>query len=72
MNIHTYRTLGYLVAMLLARSLDRSERIAAAMKCRGFSGKFYVVDHFSAKQIDAVFGVASFGILLCLTVIEWL
>ena len=36
MNRHTYRSLGYLVGMLLARSFDRGHRVLAAMKCRGF------------------------------------
>lgn len=71
-NVHTYRTFGNLAAMLLARSMIRSERIVAAMKCRGFNGKFYVMDHFSAKRIDAIFGAASCIALLCLTVMEWL
>jgi len=31
MNLHTYRTYGYLVGMLLVRSHDRSQRILAAM-----------------------------------------
>ena len=47
MNLHTYRTIGQLVGMLLVRSLDRAERIVAAMKCRGFRGHFYLLDHFT-------------------------
>jgi cobalt/nickel transport system permease protein len=39
---HTWRTLGWLVGMLLVRSLERSQRILAAMKCRGFQGRFYL------------------------------
>ncbi len=58
-NRHTYRTTGYLVGMLLVKSLDRSERVLAAMKCRGFRGRFYVVHHFAFARRDAAFGVAS-------------
>ncbi len=47
MNRHTYRAYGYLVGMLLVRSFDRSERVLAAMKCRGFRGRFYLLDHFA-------------------------
>jgi len=72
MNAHTCRMFGYMVAMLLVRSLDRSERIAAVMKCRGFRGRFYVVDHFSAKRIDVFFGVGAATALLCLIMMEWL
>ena len=40
LNLHTLRTLGNLVGMLLVRAFDRSERVMAAMKCRGFAGRF--------------------------------
>ncbi len=40
-NVHTFRTLGSLVGMLLVRALDRAERVLGAMKCRGFSGRFH-------------------------------
>jgi len=57
MSRHTYRTYGYLVGMLLVKSLDRSDRIFAAMKCRGFRGRFYVLDHFAFARRDAMFGL---------------
>lgn len=37
---HTWHSLGWLVGMLLVRSLERSHRVTAAMKCRGFDGRF--------------------------------
>ncbi|MGB0732992.1 MAG: cobalt ECF transporter T component CbiQ, partial [Pontibacterium sp.] len=43
-NMHTWRSVGYLVGMLLVHSLERSERIMAAMKCRGYKGQFYLFD----------------------------
>lgn len=43
-NRHTWRSLGYLVGMLMVRSVERSERIVAAMRCRGFDGSFPVLD----------------------------
>lgn len=52
---HSLRALGYLVGMLLVRSLDRSERILAAMKCRGFRGRFFLLDHFTFARRDLVF-----------------
>ncbi|MCB9958091.1 MAG: cobalt ECF transporter T component CbiQ [Rhodospirillaceae bacterium] len=39
-NWHSLRSVGYLIGMLLVRSFDRSERIIAAMRCRGFTGAF--------------------------------
>jgi cobalt/nickel transport system permease protein len=37
---HCWRSFGYLFGMLLVRSLERAERIDAAMRCRGFAGHF--------------------------------
>jgi cobalt/nickel transport system permease protein len=66
MNLHTYRTLGNLVGILLVRSLDRSERIMRAMKCRGFTGRFWMLDHFHTHGRDYYFAglAALFGGLL--------
>jgi len=69
---HTYRTFGNLVGMLLVKSFDRSERIIAAMKCRGFRGRFYVLDHFAFARRDLVFSVASFVVLVALVWAAWL
>ncbi len=40
-NPHTWRSIGYLFGMLLVRSIERAERILAAMRCRGFQGRFH-------------------------------
>jgi cobalt/nickel transport system permease protein len=69
MNRHTYRTFGYLVGMLLIRSLDRSERIVAAMKCRGFAGRFYLLDHFAFTKNDLPFVAAS---VLAASLLVWM
>lgn len=37
----TYRTLAYLLGMLLVRSMDRAQALTQAMKMRGFSGRLY-------------------------------
>jgi cobalt/nickel transport system permease protein len=63
MNRHTYRAYGHLVGMLLVRSFDRAERIVAAMKCRGFRGRFYLLDHFHYSWADLPFAVLSLAIL---------
>lgn len=44
MDKHTWRSIGYLVGMLLIHALERSERIMDAMKCRGYNGSFYLLD----------------------------
>jgi cobalt/nickel transport system permease protein len=70
-NRHTFRTYGYLVGMLLVKSIDRSERILEAMKCRGFRNRFYTLTTFQLTMGDVSFiGIWS-GILLVLGYIEW-
>ena len=51
-NLHTWRSFGYLIGMLLVRSLERSERIYAAMKCRGYCGKLYLFDTMQWQTRD--------------------
>jgi len=72
LNWHTYRSYGYLVGMLLVRSLERAERVSAAMKCRGFSGRFYLLEHFAFSWIDAVFAGAAVLAAAVLAAAEWL
>ncbi|MDI6774568.1 MAG: cobalt ECF transporter T component CbiQ [Verrucomicrobiota bacterium] len=52
---HTLQTFGYLVGLLLVRSIERSERVLAAMKCRGFDGRFHVLSRFTLRCSDVVF-----------------
>lgn len=71
-NLHTWRSLGYLFGMLLVRSFERGERIADAMKCRGFTGRFTAAERaplaaadwaFAAGAMLATGGLVSAGIL---------
>jgi cobalt/nickel transport system permease protein len=43
-NRHTWNSLGWLIGMLLVRSLIRARRLLAAMRCRGFSGRLRLLD----------------------------
>ncbi|PID42391.1 MAG: cobalt ECF transporter T component CbiQ [Gammaproteobacteria bacterium] len=49
---HTWRSIGYLVGMLLIYALERSERIMDAMKCRGYQGRFYLLDEVALSTRD--------------------
>lgn len=68
---HTYRSLGYLVGMLLVRSFDRAERILAAMKCRGFRGHFFILEHFAFGRRDLAFCMATMALMTLLAAMEW-
>ena len=72
MNAHTYRSLGYLVGMLLVKSFDRSERVLAAMKCRGFSGEFHVMKRLELRRRDVLIGLAFSLLFVHLLLIELL
>jgi cobalt/nickel transport system permease protein len=56
--------------MLLVRSLERSERIQAAMLCRGFHGHYYLLDHFTMTRLDWFFVLGFMGCSLVLMGIE--
>jgi cobalt/nickel transport system permease protein len=70
-NLHTYRTYGYLIGMLLIRSYERSERIHQAMLCRGFHGRFYLLDHFHVHRKDILFTIGMALPLIGLGLGEW-
>ncbi|MGV2974312.1 cobalt ECF transporter T component CbiQ [Roseibium alexandrii] len=70
-SIHTYRTIGYLVGMMLVRSIDRSERILAAMKCRGFTGTIPLLDTMRFTVRDGVFAVCALFVGTALFILEW-
>ncbi|MDY6844080.1 MAG: cobalt ECF transporter T component CbiQ [Thermodesulfobacteriota bacterium] len=70
-NIHTYKTYAYLIGLLLIKSYDRSERVYKAMLCRGFKGKFWVLDHFSLKRSDVVAGIIMVLYIIGLVFLQW-
>lgn len=70
-SFHTYRTYGYLLGTLFLRGYDRSEKIHRAMVCRGFDGKYWLLDHFrmEKKDILALF-LMSLNIIILL-ILQW-
>ncbi|MFC3153439.1 cobalt ECF transporter T component CbiQ [Litoribrevibacter euphylliae] len=62
-NVHTWRSYGWLIGMLLVRSLERSERVLQAMKCRGYQGRFVVMDEKRWALMDTIF--LSFVVSVC-------
>ena len=69
---HTWRVLGWLVGMLLVRSLERSQRIHNAMKCRGFNHRFYLIDGHPWRWGDSLFGLTSLlGLTTLLLLDRW-
>lgn len=54
---HSYRTIGHITGTLLVRSHDRGERVAQAMRCRGFAGQYRSLSCFRTRLVDVVFGL---------------
>jgi cobalt/nickel transport system permease protein len=69
-DMHTYRAYAYLVGMILVKSFDRSRRILAAMKCRGFSGKFYILHHYEMRRFDYLMAISSVVFSAALLVVK--
>jgi cobalt/nickel transport system permease protein len=55
---HSYRTIGQVAGTLLVRGHDRSERVAQAMRCRGFDGRFRSLHDFHTRAADVLFCAA--------------
>ena len=70
-NMHSWRSIAYLFAMLLVRSHDRSERVFNAMKCRGYTGSLPVHKRDALKTADRLFLLSLTGVLSALIAAEW-
>jgi cobalt/nickel transport system permease protein len=52
---HSYRTVGHVTGTLLVRSHERGERVAQAMRCRGFDGQYRSLSTFRTRAADVLF-----------------
>jgi len=66
---HTWRAYGWLMGMLLVRSLARAERLMDAMRCRGFRGRLYRLDTPHWQPGDTL---AALGLMTLLGALAWL
>ncbi|MFH1991393.1 MAG: cobalt ECF transporter T component CbiQ [Pseudomonadota bacterium] len=69
-NLHTYRTIAYMVGMLLVRSFDRAQRVHNAMLCRGFKGDLYSLRKFSLNGRDVAALILMVTVILILGILE--
>jgi cobalt/nickel transport system permease protein len=71
-SLHAYKTFAYVIGMLFVRASRRADRVYRAMRCRGFSGRFYSLAEYQASVANWIFlgavTVAAAGII-CL---EWI
>jgi len=66
-SLHTLRTYGQLVSMLLIRSLNRGQRVYEAMLCRGYTGRLHTIQEFVLARTDKLFLISG----LLVTVLFW-
>jgi len=71
-NVHTYKSLAYLIGMLLVKSFDRADRIRKAMLCRGFQGEFYLLSHFDLQKSDVLTFAVMMLIISGMAALQWL
>jgi len=57
LNLHTYKTYGYLIGGLLVRSYDRAEETYRCMLSRGFKGDFPIFESLTLRKRDLIFGI---------------
>ncbi len=70
-SMHTYRTYGSIIGTLLIRAYERSEQIHRAMVCRGFKGKYWLLDHFALRRSDVLAaGIMAAGAVLII-ILQW-
>lgn len=68
-NRHSYQTIGRVAGTLLVRGAERAERVAQAMRCRGFDGRFRSLTEFRSRWPD---GLAFAGIVAAaLALVVW-
>lgn len=71
-NLHSWRTLGQLLGMMVLRGTERAHRVARAMRCRGFAGTFPALEQRSFGAADAAFVATWAGLAAMLLVLETL
>jgi cobalt/nickel transport system permease protein len=68
---HSYRTVGNVVGSLLVRSHERAERVAQAMRCRGFDGRFRSLAEFRTTPGDIVLLIVVVAVAAGLLAWDW-
>lgn len=71
-RVHSYRTIGQVAGTLLVRSHDRAERVAHAMRARGFDGRFRSLHGFVTRPRDVLFFLSVVGAAGGLLVLQFL
>jgi cobalt/nickel transport system permease protein len=66
----TWQALGWLIGMLLVRSLARGQRVADAMRCRGFDGQLRLLQPFHWQRQDTLALLVAVSLTAALTLVD--
>lgn len=69
-NPHAYRAVGAATGTLLARGFERAERVEAAMRCRGFDGRFRSLAEFRTRAPDVLTALAAVAFAVGLALLD--
>ncbi len=70
-TLHTYKTYAYIVGMLFVRAIERAERVYFAMRCRGYSGRFYSLAEFRSSPGSLIFLLVMSAVIIGIGYLEW-
>jgi len=65
-TVRAYHTIGLVTGSLLLRGEERAERVAHAMRCRGFDGRFRSLSPFRTRRVDVMCFVVITAIAIAL------
>lgn len=68
LSLHGYTTIGHVIGTMLVRNQERAERVAQAMRCRGFAGQFRQIKDFQTLRTDYLYLAL---LLMALVVLPW-
>jgi cobalt/nickel transport system permease protein len=71
-NLHTWRSLGWLIGMLLVRATARAHRLVAAMRCRGYRGRLVLLDRTHWSVGDSLLVAGGVAVAAGLLILEGL
>jgi cobalt/nickel transport system permease protein len=68
---HSYATVAAATGTLLVRGAERAERVAAAMRCRGFEGRFPRGDEGHTGPAEVLTLLLAIAVVAVLVAVEW-
>ena len=71
-SLHSYHTVGHVAGTLLVRGYERAERVAQAMRCRGFDGRLRSLAETRTTRVDVLFFILVAGSAVAVLLFDFL